>query len=43
MADLPYTAADLELFADLYQAAQDIGLDPCLIGAGAIQIGGDSG
>ncbi len=42
MAELPYTAADLELFADLYQAAEDIGLAPCLIGAGAIQIGGAS-
>lgn len=43
MADLPYTAADLEPFADLYQAADDVGLAPCLIGAGAIRIGGDSG
>jgi predicted nucleotidyltransferase len=41
MNDPGYTPEDLELFADLDQAARTIGLEPCLIGAGAIQLGPD--
>lgn len=36
-----YTAEDLELFVDFDRAAREIALEPCLIGAGAIQLGGD--
>lgn len=36
-----YTPEDLELFIDLDRAAREIGLDPCLIGAGAVQLGAD--
>jgi predicted nucleotidyltransferase len=37
--DTTYTAADLELFVDLERAAAAVGVAPCLIGAGAIQLG----
>ena len=34
-----YTPDDLELLGDLERAAQDVGVEPCLIGAGAIRLG----
>lgn len=41
MPDPAYTAGDLSLFVDLEHAAQRVGVAPCLIGAGAVQLGGD--
>jgi hypothetical protein len=38
MVDPHPSAADLELFVDLYDAAHESGLQPILIGAGAIQL-----
>jgi len=34
-----YTADDLELLSDLERAARAVGVEPCLIGAGAIRLG----
>ncbi len=41
MSDRGYTPEDLCLFVDLDRAARATGLEPCLIGAGAIQLGPD--
>lgn len=38
MADA-FTPADLQLFVDLDRASRAVGVAPCLIGAGAIQVG----
>lgn len=39
VADTGYTQADLDLFTDLERGAAAVGVTPCLIGAGAIQLG----
>lgn len=41
MPEPAYSAADLALFVDLDRAAREVDLTPCLIGAGAIQLGSD--
>lgn len=41
MPEPAYTSQDLALFTDLARAAEAVGVEPCLIGAGAIQLGLD--
>ncbi len=41
MSERSHTPEDLDLFVDLDHAARATGLEPCLIGAGAIQLGPD--
>ena len=41
MSEPTYSSEDIALFTDLYEAAGSLGLAPCLIGAGAIQLRGD--
>ena len=43
MSDAAYTGADFALFEDLQRAAQAVPVTPCLIGAGAIQLGAGQG
>ena len=41
MPEPTYSQSDLELFIDLDAAARSIGGEPCMIGAGALQLGPD--
>lgn len=41
MPESTHSPADLELFSDMDRAARAMDLEPCLIGAGAIQLGPD--
>lgn len=43
MADPTCSPADLDLFVDLHTAARKACIEPCLIGAGAIQMGPEMG